>query len=194
MTEKIIEHTLSIAEIHMLSGLVGQHLKFVGGENLDAYSLAESIVVASESDAAKIFFGLTDAKFEGFDDEYPLLGVVKPSKSDQDMIEKLGNFNVALTGLEITGVSILRDVITSKHLGSTSWTLQVDMGVIVHLGQAAISFVNLTDYDIVCKLTFHADFDPSELPSSKTLQESDLVDNYEVSRLLISVPKEAQGD
>lgn len=194
MTEKPIRHTLSISELELLSDLVGQQLQFVGGENLDVHALAESIVVATESNETKILIGLVDDKFEGFEDEYPVLGVVKASTAQKDAIERLGNFNVTFAGSVISDVSLVRDVINCRHLGSTIWSLETDMGLVIHLGQAAISFVNLTDYDIVGKLAFHPRFDPSELPSAKTLQENDLVNTYEVSRGLVSLPNDVKGD
>lgn len=194
MTEKSIRHIMPISDLKLLSGLVGQQLQYVGGENLDVHSLAESIIVATESSETKFFFGLTDGNFEGFEDEYPLLGAVKASELQIAAIERIGNFNVTFAGSVITGVSLVRDLIACRHLGSKTWSLETDMGLVIHLGQSAISFVSLTDYDIIGKLAFHSSFDASELPIAKTLQESDLVNTYEVSRVLISLPKEVKGD
>ncbi|CAB4953345.1 unannotated protein [freshwater metagenome] len=191
MTENVYRHTLATSEINQLRNLIGEELRFVGGENLDAYSLAESIVVSTDSGGTKISCGLTDGDFEGFEDEYPIFMARKASAVEIKKIEDLGNVNLSLSGSRISGVTLVREIITCKLLGETSWMLESDIGLVIHFKHAAVSFVNLTDYDIVCRLSVHSNFEPSDLPSTKTLQENDLVNSYEVSRALLPLTKEA---
>jgi hypothetical protein len=190
MTTKIIKHLLETVQLNLLKDLVGQELRFVGAENLDAYSLAESVVIATDSSNVKFSCGFTKGDFEGFDDEYPLFSAAKASKLQLEKIEKIGNFNVTFSKARITEISLLREVATCEVLGSPSWVLESDMGLVIHFGQGAISFVNITDYDIVCRLDFHSNFDASALQRTKSLQESDLVNTYEVSRVLVPLSEE----
>ena len=190
MTTKIIKHRLETTQLTLLKDLVGKELRFVGAENLDAYSLAESVVIATYSSNVKFSCGFTNGDFEGFDDEYPLFRAAEASKLQLEKIEEIGNFNVTFSGARITGISLLREVTTCEVLGSPSWVLESDMGLVIHFGQGAISFLNLTDYDIVCRLDFHSIFDASSLPRTKSLQKNDLVNTYEVSRELVPLYEE----
>ncbi len=185
MTTNIIKHRLESAQLTLLKDLVGKELRFVGAENLDAYSLAESMVIAAYSSNVKFSCGFTNGDFEGFDDDYPLFRVTEASKFQLEKIEEIGNFNVTFSGEPITGISLLREVTTCEVLGSPSWVLESDIGLVIHFGQGAISFINLTDYDIVCRLDYHSNFEVSSLPRTKSLQKSDLVNTYEVSRELV---------
>jgi hypothetical protein len=189
MTHNTFRHTLATSEQNQLRNLIGEELRFVGGENLDAYSLAESIVVSTNSGGTKVSCGLTDGDFEGFEEEYPILRVRKASAVELKKIEMLGTVNLTFAGSRITGVSLVREVLTCTLLGEKSWMLETDIGLVIHFEHAALSFVNLTDYDIVCKLASHSNFDPSELPKTKTLQENDLVNSYEVSRTFVPLGK-----
>lgn len=186
-------HVLQSGDALKLNGLVGQDLLFVGGSNLDANSLAESLVFCTAGRSVKVAFTLAIDNFEGFEEDYPSLSISEVRNSELGAIQNKGTLNLTFQGSTINEIQIVREVTTFEHMGVLSWKLVADVGVVLRLGSRAISFLNLTDFDVVGALSFHSNFDVSQLDTSDTLNESNLIDHYSVVRQLVDLQDFATG-
>lgn len=183
----IKEFLLNDEAIRDLRALCGQIFISAGGENLDDYALAESIVIKTREFSVLVGCELVVSDFEGFNDDYPILYADKVQESETVGVQLHRVASSALTGNVIDDVIVLRETISLTRNGQRVWDKTSDIGVVLKFGQAGLAFVNLTDFDIVCKLTFHPKFRDQDLHSTRMLSDEEPENVYSYHRQLLSL-------
>ena len=184
--------TISVEERFLLRSLIGASFLSLGGDAVNEHQLGDSLVVNVGSQVVNCHFSFTPkAVSENDVEDFPKLSI---SKLD-DFPSVNGSMPVTFAGNSFAG-EIVKDVILVRSKLQLTVKdaplahLEYDRGVALQFEKGAVTFINLTDFDVIALVDFIQDFDPSMISPPQTCREDTYWESWSSTDSFISLGTE----
>ena len=126
-----ISKTLSESQTEILSELIGQEFRYVGGPDVPDYLITDSFIVAASKTSVTVLGDVFTADSQNAPEDFAHLVVKESSVKEIKRTSDSGNMFLINRKSLITGVSLVRETLIHKNLEMTEWSFETDIDLSV---------------------------------------------------------------
>lgn len=183
---------ISAAERSLLSSLIGQNFVSVSGGAANDHQLGDSIIVSAGSQILSCQFSFTSKALSENDvEDFPMLSISK-----LDDFESVSDSRPARFEGNNFGGSIIKDVVLVRcklqlNIRDAPLAhLEYDRGIVIQFENGAVTFINLSDFDVIALLDSTNKFDLSMVSPPQTCREDTYWETWTSTDSFISLGAE----
>lgn len=171
----------------LLSSLIGQEFRSVGGVNLSKHLVCDNLIIETARKSLFIFGDIEeDALGPGSCDDFSFFVIETASVEEIDSVQHSGNSYLQDKRSLIKDVSVIREQISLTVGGVTRWELTWDSGVILHLDEGCVTVCFQSLSQEALRIDYLDSFVLEDLPVPSTSYEDSLSSECTRKRAIVS--------
>lgn len=180
-----LSKTLSESQTEILSELIGQEFRFVGGPDVPEYLITDSFIVGASKTCVSVHGDVFTADSQNAPEDFAHLVVKESSVEEIEETSVSGNMFLINRKSLITGVSLVRETLIHKNLEMAYWSFETDIAIVIHLESGFIFLRLISHSNEALAASFVSELDVKKFEETSSSYTDSLMSKYESSLKII---------